>query len=164
MAKRKTRKGTVRSRAYAAGRRYVAGSKGTAIEAVAGAASFYGLRFLTSNVEQVNKWWWAPPAAMVVGAHILKKKSKYAQAGSAMAGAAGAIGAFAYETSKAAQAQGGTEGFDTGVLLGQGAQLMSNTALDAFERMQPQALPEPAVTVEEDEEEATVGEAAGIGL
>lgn len=161
--KRKTKKGTVRSRAYAAGRRYAAGTKGTAIEAVAGAASFYGLRFLTSNVEQVNRFWWAPPAAMLVGAHLLKKKSKYAQAGSAMAGAAGAIGAFAYETSKAAQAQGGTEGFDTGVLLGSGAHLMSNTALDAFERMQPQALQAPIIE-EDEEEEATVGEAAGIGL
>lgn len=160
MATKKRKKSGTARRAYAAGRRYAAGTKGTAIEAVAGAAGFYGLRFLTSNVEQVNKWWWAPPAAMLVGAHVLKRRSKFAQAGSAMAGAAGAIGAFAYETSKAAAAQGGTEGFDTGVLLGSGAGIPSNTALDAFERMQ---LPPVAETVVESEE-VSVGEAAGIAI
>lgn len=165
MAKRKKSKGRARRAAYAAGR-YVGGTKGTAIEGVAGAASFYGLRMLTSHVEQVNKWWWAPPGVMLVAAHLLKKKSKFKQAGSAIAGAAGVLGAFAYETSKAAEAQGGTEtqGFDTGILYN--SPLATNTALDAFERAPQIAPPQAAVEVDEEEitEPVSVGEAAGLGI
>ena len=146
--------------------RYIIGTKGSALEVGGGAAAFYGLRLITSNFEQLNKHWYLPPLALAGAAHIVKKKApKYAQACSAAIGAAGAIGAMAYEMNRQAEQNGGeTKGFDTGLLMmGGGSPAMaSNFALDQFASQSH--LPLPAAVSEPVSVQAAVAEAAALGL
>lgn len=169
MAKRRARK-ALRRVGGAARRvgRYVGGFKGTGLELGGGVAAYYGVRALSSNFETLNKYWYGPPVAAAVVGHIIKKKApKYAQFASAGIGAAGVIGAMAYESNKQAEQQGGTEGFDTGILLqpsaaGSTPMFESNFALDAFNPPQMQQS-QPVVQDTAPAPVTSVSEAASLG-
>lgn len=148
--------------------RYVGGTKGSAFEFAGGAAGMYLMRFMTTNFESLNKHWWAPPVAVAAAAHIIKKKApKYAQVASAAIGAAGAIGAMAYEQRKEMEKQGtatdDAQGFDTGILMmgGAAAPWANNLALDAFNQQPAFSVPEASPVASSS---SAIAEAAALGL
>ena len=173
MAKRKIKR--LARRATGAARRigrYVGGVKGTALELGGGVAAYYGVRALSSNFEKLNEYWYGPPIAAAIVGHFVKRKApRYAQPASAMIGAAGVIGAMAFEANKQSEQQGGTEGFDTGILLqmGQGdrgsamgPRFQPNYALDDFNPPVLQHAPASAA-IQEPVAVASVSEAASLG-
>lgn len=116
----------MKSRARGAGRKF-AGAKGSAVEGVVGVVGYFAHKTASEKIEFVRGKWWAGPVAMGVLGHVLKKKAKTAQVGTALLGAAGYAGAFGYSLSKAA---GETKG------------LMSPGEVGALQSVDPYYLPD----------------------
>jgi hypothetical protein len=92
------------------------GWKMTAVEAVAGAASYYALGALQEKVEFLQSHWYVTPAVLVGAGHFLKRKS--AQLGAGLVFLGGFLGAQGYDQDSADGSTDGTigtkpaEGFD----------------------------------------------------
>ena len=65
--------------------------KHSAIAAGVGAAAQYGVTYLQENVDYVKQNWWASPAVLAIGGHLLKMKNQ--AAGLGLLGAAGFLAA-----------------------------------------------------------------------
>lgn len=94
----------MKARARGAGRRFAGGAKGSAVEGVVGVVGYFAHKTASEKIDFVRDKWWSGPVAMGVLGHVLKKKAKTAQVGTALLGAAGYAGAFGYSLSKAAAA------------------------------------------------------------
>lgn len=94
----------MKARARGAGRRFAGGAKGSAVEGVVGVVGYFAHKTASEKIDFVRDKWWSGPVAMGVLGHVLKKKAKTAQVGTALLGAAGYAGAFGYSLNKAAQA------------------------------------------------------------
>lgn len=93
------------------GRAALGGAKGTLMGAAAGGAAAYGVGQLAANVEFIRNNWYAPALALAVAGHFLKRR--YAGAGQAIIGAAGAIGYYSYAlTHQGGGAPTGARGFE----------------------------------------------------
>lgn len=78
--------------------------KNTATAGGVGGAAYYGAKAVGQKVQFLNENWWATPAVMLIGGHMLQRK--HAVAGHALAGAAGFYAAMAYDLKQqAAKAQ-----------------------------------------------------------
>jgi len=144
----------MKSRARGAGRKFAGGSKGSAVEGVVGVVGYFAHKTASEKIEFVRGKWWAGPVAMGVLGHVLKKKAKTAQVGTALLGAAGYAGAFGYSLSKAAGET--TKG------------LMTPGEVGALQSVDPYYLPDnidtdasPGTSDYDDEEEAI---ASAMGL
>lgn len=115
------------------------GIRGTAIEAGAGALSYYGAMALSQRVTFFQRWYATPLALAVVG-YLLKKKPRLAGVGAAICGVAGYQAAMGYSVARQAPqlaaAPAATEGVgmlygygDAGMLMG-GAELPYDTSPD----------------------------------
>ncbi len=80
------------------------GAKGTGIAAAVGVASYYLLQKASESSEFMRSRWWAPPAALVVGGHFLKRK--YPTIGNAAIAVGGYVGGLTYSINKSGQAKG----------------------------------------------------------
>lgn len=92
----------MKARARGAGRRFAGGAKGSAVEGLVGVVGYFAHKTASEKIGFVRDKWWSGPVAMAIGGHVLKKKAKTAQVGTALLGAAGYAGAFGYSMQKAA--------------------------------------------------------------
>ncbi|MBI3204492.1 MAG: hypothetical protein HYZ29_23345 [Myxococcales bacterium] len=99
----------MKSRARGAGRRFAGGAKGSAIEGGIGVVGYFAHRTASEKIGFVGSKWWAGPAAMAVLGHVMKKKAKTANIGTALLGAAGYAGAMGYSLTKAGETTKGLQ-------------------------------------------------------
>lgn len=93
----------MKARARGAGRRFAGGAKGSAVEGLAGVVGYFAHKTASEKIGFVAQNWYAGPVAMGILGHVLKKKAKTAQLGTAVLGAAGYAGALGYSLNKAAK-------------------------------------------------------------
>lgn len=110
----------MKSRARGAGRRFAGGAKGSAVEGIVGVVGYFAHKTASEKIGFIGQNWYAGPLGMAVLGHVLKKKAKTANVGTALLGAAGYAGAFGYSLKKAAAPE--TKGLmapgETGALQG----------------------------------------------
>lgn len=94
----------MKSRARGAGRRFAGGAKGSAVEGIVGVVGYFAHKTASEKIGFVGQNWYAGPLGMAVLGHVLKKKAKTANVGTALLGAAGYAGAFGYSMKKASAA------------------------------------------------------------
>jgi len=86
------------------------GWKMTAVEAVAGGASYYVLGALQEKVEFLQSHWYVTPVVLIGAGHFLKRKS--AQLGAGLVFLGGFLGAQGYDQQSSDEGTGETKGFD----------------------------------------------------
>jgi hypothetical protein len=79
-----------------------AGAKGTAVSALVGTAAYFATQYAAGKVDFLAKNWYAPPAALIVAGHFLKRR--YPAIGNSLAAVGGYVGGLSYATNKAIQA------------------------------------------------------------
>lgn len=93
----------MKSRARGAGRRFAGGAKGSAVEGIVGVVGYFAHKTASEKIGFVGQNWYAGPVAMGILGHVLKKKAKTANVGTALLGAAGYAGAFGYSLKSASK-------------------------------------------------------------
>lgn len=122
----------MKSRARGAGRRFAGGAKGSAIEGGIGVVSYFAHRTASEKLGFVGSKWWAGPVAIAVLGHVMKKKAKTANIGTALLGAAGYAGAMGYSLTKAGETTKGLQSpGEVGALQGQGLYLPDTGPADS---------------------------------
>lgn len=119
----------MKSRARGAGRRFAGGAKGSAVEGIVGVVGYFAHKTASEKIGFVGQNWYAGPLGMAVLGHVLKKKAKTANVGTALLGAAGYAGALGYSLKKAAAPE--TKGLmapgETGALQGTDSYYLPDT-------------------------------------
>lgn len=119
----------MKSRARGAGRRFAGGAKGSAVEGIVGVVGYFAHKTASEKIGFIGQNWYAGPLGMAVLGHVLKKKAKTANVGTALLGAAGYAGAFGYSLKKAAAPE--TKGLmapgETGALQGTDSYYLPDT-------------------------------------
>lgn len=88
------------------------GGKATGISAVTGAGSAFAIGKLSEHVAFIRDNWYAPPIALLIAGHYVKRKRP--NIGASIIGAAGAIGYYSYALSHAGGALTSAKGMDAG--------------------------------------------------
>lgn len=92
------------------------GAKGSAVSVAIGAGSYFATQAVVSRVAFLNTRWWAPPAALAVAGHFLKRK--HPNIGTSLLAVAGYVGGLNYAISRNAPAT--AQGYDYGQAGGPG--------------------------------------------
>lgn len=117
----------MKSRARGAGRRFAGGAKGSAVEGIVGVVGYFAHKTASEKIGFVGQNWYAGPLGMAVLGHVLKKKAKTANVGTALLGAAGYAGAFGYSMKAATETKGLMAPGETGALQGTDSYYLPDT-------------------------------------
>ncbi len=131
----------LRSRAGRAGKAVATGTRGAAVQVVAGAVAGIAHYAASSRVDFIGKNWWAGPVVLAVAGIAANRSAKLRGVGNALLGAAGYSAYVGYNVSHA-NAPAQTSGVeDTGLLAGSGWNPYRAPYLDSLPAM---AAPAPA--------------------